>query len=88
MIQYFNVDLDIKVIKKLLEEYTKHFEVKSKGADSIDSILDRLTSIISSVGGEFENFTAVNSDKKIFIRNLTKLILILVRGKYNTIEKN
>ena len=88
MIQYFNVDLDIKVIKKLLEEYTKHFEVESKGANSTDSILNRPTSIISSVGGEFENFTAVNSDKKIFIRNLTKLIMILVRGKYNTIEKN
>ena len=34
-----------------------------------------------------ENLTGVSSDKKILTRNLTKLITILVSGKYNTIEK-
>ena len=76
LIQYFNADLEVKVIKKLFEEYTKHFEAESEGADSPDGILDKLISIISSVEEEF----CIISDKKILIRSLTKLITILVSG--------
>ena len=78
--------MDVKVVEKLLQEYTKHFKAESEGADSTDDIYDRLTSIISTIEEKFENLTNVNSDKKIFIRNLAKLITILVSSKYNTIK--
>ena len=87
LIHCFSADLDIKVSEKSLEKYMKHFEAKTLGADSADVIMDRLTSVISSVEEEYENLTGVSSDEKIFIRNLTKLITILVSGKYNTIKK-
>lgn len=76
MIQYFNADLEVKVIEKLFEEYTKHFEAESESVDSPDGILDKLISIISSVEEEI----CIISDKKILIRSLTKLITILVSG--------
>ena len=57
IIQYFNADLGVKVIKKLLEEYTKHFEAESEGVDSTGAILDGLTSIISSVEEKIQNLT-------------------------------
>ena len=87
LIQCFSAYLDIKVSEKSLEKYMRHFEAKALGADSTDAIMDRLTSVISSVKEEYKNLTGVSSDKKIFIRNLTKLITILVSGKYNTIKK-
>lgn len=78
-IQYFNADSDVKVIDQLLKEYAKHFETEFKGAGN--------AFIISSDEEEIKNLTGNNSDKKIFISNLTKLIMILVSAKNNTVVK-
>lgn len=37
---------------------------------------------------ELEQLGALASDKKLFLRNSSKFISILVSGKYNTVEKN
>ena len=80
--------MDVIVIQKLLEEYFNYFEAKSERSGNTDRFTDGLTSIINSIDEDFEHLTGISSDKKIFIRNLRKLITIVVSGKYNTIEKN
>ena len=50
---------------------------------SADGVADTFRSILE----QFQQLSGLTSDKKAFLRNLSKLISILVRGNYNTVEK-
>ena len=82
-----------KVTEKLVEEYSKDFESSEesqevKGSDSTDGIGDTFKGIIRSIEEDLENLTSeIVSDRKIFLKSLTKLISILVIGKYISLEK-
>ena len=56
-------------------------------ADSADGVFDFLTSLADQVQGEFEELLDGDSDKKRFLRALSKIFALLVNTKVDTAEK-
>ena len=85
--------IESEILEKLVKELSKNFkdcensEQESQGLDSTDGVVDTFKSILDSIEEEFEQLSGLALDKKVFLRNLSKLILILVSGKCNTVEK-
>ena len=73
-------------MEKLVEECSKNTE-ENKGVDSIDEVEDTFKSKLDSIEEEFDKLTGLAWDKKIILRNLPKLIWILVSRRYNTVDK-
>ena len=73
-------------MEKLVEECSKNTG-ENKGVDSIDEVVDTFKSILDSIEEEFDKLTGLALDKKIILRNLPKLIWILVSRRYDTVDK-
>ena len=73
--------MELKVIQELVKICTVHFESELLDLDSTDGILYTISYLVQSVQEEFEHLIGADSDKKIFIRSLTKLILIFTGEK-------
>ena len=75
----------------IFEEITRELEAylleESDDADLTDSVSDFLTSLADQVQGEFEELLDGNSDKKRFLRALSKIIALLLNTKVDTAEK-
>ena len=56
-------------------------------ADSADGVFDFLTPLADQVQGEFEELLDGDSDKKRFLRALSKIFALLVNTKVDTAEK-
>ena len=75
----------------IFEEITRELETylleESDDADSTDGVSDFLTLLADQVQGEFEEFLDGNSNKKCFIRALSKIFALLLNTKVDTAEK-
>ena len=57
---------------------------ESNDADLTDSVLDFLTSLADQVQEEFEQLPDGNSDKKRFLRALSKIFALLLNAEIDT----
>ena len=75
----------------ILEEITRELEAylarESGDEDSTDSIFDILPSISDSVQEEFDEVISGYSDKKLFLRALSRIFALLLNTKVDTAEK-
>ena len=75
----------------IFEEITKELEVylleESDETDSTDSVFNFLTTLVDPVQGEFEELLDGDSDKKHFLRALSKIFTLLLNTKVDTAEK-
>ena len=55
--------------------------------DSTDEIFDVLSQISDSAREEFDELLSRDSDKKIFIRALSKIVALLLNTKLDTAQK-
>lgn len=72
-----------KIIENILHVLTEHIKSENKDLDSADKILDTVHNIVDSV----QQSIGISSDKKLFLRNLSKLFAVLLNTNYNTVEK-
>ena len=82
-----NFEKQSEIIEKLLQSVTQHIESENKNNDSADRILDTIHDIADSVQQEFEELIGTDSNKKTFVRNLSKIFTILLNTNYNTAKK-
>ena len=75
----------------IFEEITREVEAylsrESNNEDSTEGIFDPLSSIFDSVQEEFVKFISRDSDKKRFLRALSRIFVLLLNIKVNTAEK-
>ena len=75
----------------IFEEITRELEAylsrESDNADSTDGVFDFLTSLADQVQGEFEELLDNDSDKKCFLRPLSKIFTLLLNTKVDTAGK-
>ena len=78
-------------IAELFEEITRaiseHVTFENEIRDSTDGIFDVLGEIVDSVHEDFEELVGITSDKKHFMRALTKIFTLLLNTKVDTVEK-
>ena len=76
---------------QLFGEINKEFESflskENNDKDSTDGILDFLDQISDSVQEEFDKLLSGDSDKKRFVRALSKRLALLLNTKVDTVEK-
>ena len=67
---------------QLFEEITKaiseHVEFEDKENNSTDGVITMLSEIDDSVQEEFEELVAISSNKRYFIKGLTKIFTLLL----------
>ena len=68
-----------KIIENILHVLTEHIKSKNKDLDSTDRILDTVHNIVNLV----QHSISINSDKKTFLRDLSKPFAILLNTNYN-----
>ena len=75
----------------IFEEITRELEAylarERNDADSTDGVLDFLISLSNHVQDEFEELLAGDTDKKFFLRALSKIFALLLNTKVDTAEK-
>ena len=75
----------------IFEEITRELEPylldESDDTDSTDGVFDFLTTLADLVQGEFEELLDGDSDKKHFLRALSKIFTLLLSAKFDTAEK-
>ena len=75
----------------IFEEITRELEAylarERNDADSTDGVLDFLISLSNHVQDEFEELLDGDTDKKIFLRALSKIFALLLNTKVDTAEK-
>ena len=79
--------MDIKVIEKLLEEYTKHFEVKTEGGDSMGGFFEGLTSIIIQLKKIQKSYRNLLWEKN-FYKKINKTNYNICKWKVQYYRKN
>ena len=76
----------------IFEEITGELEAyileESDDADSTEGVFDFLTSLPEQLDGEFEELLDGDSDKKRFLRALSKIFALLLNTKVDTAGKN
>ena len=75
------------IFEEIIRELEAHLERESDDADSTDDVLDFLTSLAIKVQEEFEELLDNDSNKKRFLRSLSKIFALLLNTKVNTAEK-
>ena len=79
------------MIEKLIGEYSKDFETCAEDTEKVlgstGSTSGTFNEILGQIEEEFKDFANIGLDKKIFLKKHSKLILILVSGKYDYFEK-
>ena len=75
----------------IFEEITREIEAylsrENDDVDSTDGVFDFLSSLADQVQGEFEELLDGDSDKKRFLRALSKIFALLLNTKVDTAEK-
>ena len=86
---YTKVDEDKRA--SFLEEINKELEAfltrESDNNDATDGVFDFLRDLSDSVQEEFEELLAGDSDKKQFIRALSRIFTLLLNTEGDTVEK-
>ena len=75
----------------LFEEINKELEPfltkEINNKDATDNVLDLLSTISDSVQEEFDQLVSGDSDKKRFVRALSKIFALLLNTRVNTAKK-
>ena len=71
-------------IRKEVEEYLLE---ESDDADSTDRISNFQSTLSDKIQEEFDKLLDSNTDKKRFLRALTRIFALLLNNKVNTLEK-
>ena len=75
----------------IFEEITRELEAylarERNDADSTDGVFDFLTSLSNQVQDEFEELLDGDTDKKCFLRALSKIFTLLLNTKVDTAKK-
>ena len=74
--QIRNLGTQSEIVKKILEVITEHIETENKDHNSTGGILNIIRDIADSVQQEFEQLIGISSERKIFVRNLSKIFTI------------
>ena len=83
------LDTDNTVIfEEITRELEAHLARESDDANSTESVFDFLTSLADQVQEEFEKLLDGDSDKKRFLRALSKIFTLLLNTKVDTAKKN
>ena len=83
------LDTDNTVIfEGITRELEAHLARESDDANSTESVFDFLTSLADQVQEEFEKLLDGDSDKKRFLRALSKILTLLLNTKVDTAKKN
>ena len=83
------LDTDNTVIfEEITRELEAHLGRESDDANSTESVFDFLTSLADQVQEEFEKLLDGDSDKKRFLRALSKIFTLLLNTKVDTAKKN
>ena len=83
------LDTDNTVIfEEITRELEAHLARESDDANSTESVFDFLTSLADQVQEEFEKLLDGDSDKKRFLRALSKIFTLLLNTKVETAKKN
>ena len=76
---------------RLFEGISKKLETflpkENNDKDTTDGILDFLAKISNSVQEEFDKLVSGNSNKKRFVRALSRIFMLLLNTKFETAEK-
>ena len=75
------------IFEEIIRELESYLSRESNDKDSTDNIFDLLLSIFDSVQEEFDELVSGDSDKKRFLRALSRIFALLLNTKVNTAEK-
>ena len=75
------------IFEEITRELEEYLLKESDDADSIDSVFNFLISLADQVQGEFEELLDGDSDKKRFLRALSKIFTLILNTKVDTSEK-
>ena len=75
------------IFEEIIRELESYLSRESNNKDSTDNIFDLLLSIFDSVQEEFDELVSGDSDKKRFLRALSRIFALLLNTKVNTAEK-
>ena len=76
------------IFEEITRELEAHLARESDDANSTESVFDFLTSLADQVQEEFEKLLDGDSDKKRFLRALSKIFTLLLNTKVDTAKKN
>ena len=85
--QIQNVGTKSEITEKILLVITGHAETEKKNFYSTDKIFDIIHNMTDSIQQEFEKLIGINSNKKMFVKNLSKRFAILLNTNYDTAKK-
>ena len=80
----FNTSLIFQEINKELEEYLLE---KSEDTDSTNRVFDFLEGLSNHMQDEFDKIVGEDTDKKQFIKALTRIFALLLNKKVDTADK-
>ena len=78
---------NVQLIEEITTAISKHVIFENENKDSTDGVLDVIREIADSVHEDFEKLVGIPNDKKHFIRALTKIFILLLNTKVDTVEK-
>ena len=89
LFSYEQIEADTKIDIKLLfeeirKEVDKYLPEQSNDTDSTDGVFNFLTTLSEKIQEEFDELLDGNSDKKRFLRALTKVSALILNTKVNT----
>ena len=80
-------DYHVKIFEEINKEIDTFLKRGSDKKDATNDVLDLLSTITNSVQEEFEELVTDDSDKKRFVRALSKIFALLLNTKVDTAEK-
>lgn len=86
-IETFFKNSTIQLFEKIRKEIEEHLLDQSEDTDSTDGVFDFLSEFSDKIQSEFANLIDRDSDKKPFLRALTKTFTLLLNTKADTAEK-
>lgn len=86
-IETFFKNSTIQLFEKIRKEIEEHLLDQSEDTDSTDGIFDFLSEFSDKIQSEFACLIDRDSDKKQFLRALTKTFTLLLNTKADTAEK-
>ena len=76
------------IFQEITKELKAYLARQSDDADSTDGVFDFLTTLADQVQEEFEELLDGDSDKKRFLRALSRIFTLLLNTKVDTVKKN
>ena len=75
------------IFEEIARELQEYLLRESDDADSTDGVLEALTTISEQVQEEFDKLLGEDTNKKQFLKSMSKIITLLLNTKVTTAEK-